>query len=425
MKKNISIVTILFFILCLVFYFNNIQNGNNISTLPTESLSIEDGALPIEWHTSRLENIPTFNALEYDWTENFVGLDLIGYDLSHLNLKDYGDSLMYASFNTNTIWPEKLPDNFNPDKILELGKNPGLNVRQLHKQGITGKGIGIAIIDGAILTEHEEYKDSLKHYEIIHDPYEFADYHGVAVASIATGKTVGVAPDADLYYFAAITGEEIDGKFERNDTWFAQGIRRVIELNTILPPDRKIRVISISNGISQDDVKIAKAIKEAQEEGIFVVTNPYFMLETLGYYFDGLDRKPLKDPDDPNSYEPGLRWADEYYKNEYLRNREKYSGKDVNQMLLTPMDSKSVASPVGIDDYDFYRGGGPSWSIPYIAGIYALACQVKPEITPEEFWTIALNTGDTIEITHNSYNLSLGKIVNPNRLIDTLSSHDK
>ena len=30
------------------------------------------------------------------------------------------------------------------------------------------------------------------------------------------------------------------------------------------------------------------------------------------------------------------------------------------------------------NEYVFYREGGWSWSIPYIAGVYALAAQVKP-----------------------------------------------
>ncbi len=41
-------------------------------------------------------------------------------------------------FNWTTIWPGQ----FRPvaDGILEKGKNPGLGVRALHDQGITGKG---------------------------------------------------------------------------------------------------------------------------------------------------------------------------------------------------------------------------------------------------------------------------------------------
>jgi hypothetical protein len=40
-----------------------------------------------------------------------------------------------------------MPQDFDWERIMELGKNPGLGIRKLHTQGITGRGIGIAIID--------------------------------------------------------------------------------------------------------------------------------------------------------------------------------------------------------------------------------------------------------------------------------------
>ena len=114
---------------------------------------------------------------------------------------------MHSDFDTKTNWPKSLPDGFNPDSIMEIGKNPGLNVRKLHKAGITGKGIGIAIIDQNLLVDHYEYKDQLRMYEEIHAPKKStAQLHGTAVASIAVGKIVGVAPEADLYYISSITG---------------------------------------------------------------------------------------------------------------------------------------------------------------------------------------------------------------------------
>jgi hypothetical protein len=59
----------------------------------------------------------------------------------------------------------------------------------------------------------------------------------------------------------------------------------------------------------------------------------------------------------------------------------------------------------------------------YIAGLYALSCQVKPDITPQIFWDAALETGDTITLSHKENKLQFGIIVNPNRLIETLKSN--
>lgn len=84
-------------------------------------------------------------------------------------------------------------------------------MRELHALGITGKGVSIGIIDLTLLVDHREYAGRLRLYEEIHtlrgsegvpaDTGE-AQMHGPAVASIAAGITVGVAPDADLYYIA-------------------------------------------------------------------------------------------------------------------------------------------------------------------------------------------------------------------------------
>ena len=39
---------------------------------------------------------------------------------------------------------------------MENGKNPGLGIRALHGQGITGEGVSVAIIDEAIFLEPPE-----------------------------------------------------------------------------------------------------------------------------------------------------------------------------------------------------------------------------------------------------------------------------
>lgn len=92
----------------------------------------------------------------------------------------------------------------------------------------------------------------------------------------------------------------------------------------------------------------------------------------------------------------------------------------VDSTLLVPMDSRCIASPSGKKSYTFYSTGGFSWSIPYIAGLYALACQVKPDVTPQEFWKKALETGDEIRINKNSTEYKFGKIVNPVKLVESL-----
>ena len=47
-------------------------------------------------------------------------------DLSELDLAGKFDILIRSDFDTKTIWPDRLPEPFDPVQIMENGKNPGL-----------------------------------------------------------------------------------------------------------------------------------------------------------------------------------------------------------------------------------------------------------------------------------------------------------
>ncbi len=222
----------------------------------------------------------------------------------------------------------------------KLGINPTEEVRRLHAQGITGRHVGIAILDSFLLTEHSEYRDRLRWYDEIDGQAEDpAGWHGTATASIAAGRTLGVAPESDLYF----TGLGLIWARQPIGNWFvaarrathigqsqAVAIRRILEMNRRLPPERKIRVISMSIGWGPpvpllNDTKAA--VEEARGAGIFVAS-----LE--------------------------------------LRAR--------------PFGPVKIASAAGPERY-ITVGAAGSWSIAYWAGRYALACQQDRAMTPERF----------------------------------------
>lgn len=344
---------------------------------------------------------------------NSFQIDLRSSYLVKLDLTKNLTELLHSDFDSQTKWPptDKLPSEFNIQKIMELGKDPGLGMRFLHEKGITGAGVGIAIIDQPMLVDHQEYADQLKLYEEINFQSDTeSQMHGPAVASIAVGKTVGVAPSADLYFIATWPGTRTGGTFEYDFSYLAQAVRRILEINKTLPSNRKIRVISMSIGWSPDQkgyADITAAVNEANAGGIFVISTS--ISETYGLNFHGLGRSPLSDPNDFQSYGPGSWWQSYFYKQGLAPNT-----------LLVPMDSRATASPTGYEDYAFYSSGGWSWCVPYLAGMYALAWQVKPGITPDEFWTTALRTGQTIKVQHGFRRYSLGVILDPQALIAEL-----
>ena len=251
-----------------------------------------------------------------------------------------------------------------------------------------------------MLVDHVEYKEQLKSYEEIYCSAVEAQMHGPAVASIAVGKTVGVAPEADLYYIASSFGTSNEEGFIYELSWVAKAIDRIVEINSTLSQGNKIRVISISLGIGSHMNGYKEAltsIENAKKEGIdtlYVGSREYM----------GLGRDSLRDPDDNTSYSKGNYWKSGIYN---------------NQSLLIPMDSRCYASPTGIHDYEFSKHGGMSWTVPYIAGLYALACQVDPEMTPGLFWLEVNSTSDTVSVD-NSNQEKLGKIINPVKLIERI-----
>ena len=89
-----------------------------------------------------MTELPTYDPLSEDpWK-----VDLRAYDLSFLDLSGSFNDLQFADFDDETILPpnDKMPPEFDWQEILEIGKNPGLGIRELHDKGITGEGVGIA-----------------------------------------------------------------------------------------------------------------------------------------------------------------------------------------------------------------------------------------------------------------------------------------
>lgn len=410
-KKKVCFSIIIILVLFVVFAFtfpigkyNDCKvNGNSgIARVPN----------PVDYKRGKLKELPTYE----ENSNKMWQVDLRSCDLYELDIKNNLKDLMHADFDSKTKWPSDLPKGFDKNAIMEYGKNPGLNLRKLHEKGITGKGVSMAIIDQTLLTDHEEYKDRLKFYEEIHNgESDGASMHGAAVGSIAVGKTVGVAPEADLYYIAETHGKftlsSLVTGFPFDFTYLAKSIDRIIEVNKTLPKEKKIRAISMSIGWDERQKgfkEVDAAVKNAKGEGILVVSTSFSQYYNIDFW--GLGRDSMKNPEDFKNYETGMFWSNLFFKDNKRFNPSKN--------IMVPMDSRCTASPTGTSDYVFYREGGLSWAVPYVAALYTLCCQVNPDITPDEFLKAAVDTGNIIQIEKDNKKYNLGKIVNPEKLIE-------
>lgn len=313
------------------------------------------------------------------------------------------------------MFPENLPDEFHPEELLEKGKNPGLGIEQLHEQGITGKGINIAIIDQPLLTAHENIKDNIQLYELYKSESSTASMSGSSVASIAVGKNTGVAPDAKLYYIASTFLKVEDGKYVSDNSIIIDGIKRVLEINKKLDDSDKIKVVSIGLGFvpdSENYQEIINIIEVAKKEGVFVITPSLEV--NYNVRLMGLDRDMNKNLDDETSY----TWSKASMKEDFFFNQDEQNTSYIN----VPMDSITYSGFLADDNYIYSSYGGISMTCPWLAGMYALCLQVDPDLTPIEFLQTAIETGTSVSVPVNGKEYNLSKIINPIGIINHLKN---
>lgn len=343
--------------------------------------------------------------------QSWARSDLSHRDLTGLDLSQKGDWVRdYATFDSATRWPKVLPAGFDPAAILELGKDPGLGLRTLHSRGMTGKGVRIAILNNTLLLSHHEYFDRIKSYTEIGQVAPFAELSGAWITSGIAGRNTGVAPEAEIDYYAVqVYKDWQSGK--RTVLHLAQAIHTILEENRRLPASRRVRVIVTDIGADSTDegyAELYRAYEQALTEGVLVATPD--MLGHREYMVLGLRRQPDADPNRVESYRPGPHWT------------RLNDGGQLGQgnWVGVPMEARTVAAETGNRDYRFYRLMGEGVTRSYLAGVYVLAVQLRPEITPEAFWGLATETAARVAYQENGQQSSTLSVLNPTALLEAV-----
>jgi hypothetical protein len=328
-------------------------------------------------------------------TEDFKKFDRFwgfsNVSLAKLDLRDHLELVQTMPFDSRTVWPEasKLPAGFDPVRVLEQGKNPGLGVRALHRQDIDGRGVGIAIIDQPLVKNHPEYADRIVSFEAIEVPGVSPQMHGPGVTSIAVGKSCGVAPAANLHYYAIPMW-----KWKKCQP-YCDVIEKILQSNEGLKPSERIRVVSISTGMFphwKDYTRWEVILKKAEQQGVMVLT-----CSTTAINYGPITRAFGKNPEDPNSYLSAIHMP----------------GSD---FLMVPAGNRTTASHEGSGVYTYWTEPGMSWATPYLAGLAALAFQVDPQITPSKIFEWLQQT---------TVPTDAGPIVNPRAFIACVQDPNK
>ncbi len=332
--------------------------------------------------------------------KGYAGSKVYNSDLTLLDFSsEKGQELLSKinGFDENTVWPENLK--LEKEKQLQLGKDSGLGISSLHKNGYTGKGINIAIIDQQLLVNHPEYQENIRYYREMgneeslqkygHLPdHGAASYHGPAVASLAVGKHCGSAPEAGLFFIA-------EGGCHSPEVCL-KAIKHLIDLNKKSSEKDKIRCLSCSWGggpKEKDFDERMKLFKELEDTGCMVLG---------GLYGDYMGR----------SHSGGSRI---HLGSDALDNLkgEQYANEN---MLIVPRDQRTFASNSG--GYLYEEKGGESWTYPYLAGLVACALQANPEIVKQKGWqeTVWKKLLETARLTLDHK----GKIVQPESFVQSI-----
>jgi serine protease AprX len=334
---------------------------------------------PVSAGTSRdIEPVDSVN--EFD---DVRWKDLSGVEVAEL--RRYLDTL---AFNKETVWPEKIKP--AAEEMMLQAMSPPLGIAKLHKDGITGQGINVAIIDQPLLQDHPEFKGKIVAYYDTGCDGVPTSMHGPAVVSLLVGEKCGTSPGAKVYY-AAVPSWKGDASY------YAKALDWILELNATLPRNEKIRVVSVSAAPSGQGSPFTsktqmwdEACKRAKEAGILILD----CTNHLGFigpcYYD------LKTPDNLRRCRLGFPGT------------ESTGSTDA---LFAPCSPRTTAEQYEPNDFGYqYNGrGGLSWSIPYTAGVLAMGWQIKPEYSPQQMRELLIASAYPCP--------SGGQIINPRRFI--------
>ena len=278
-------------------------------------------------------------------------------DLSNYQFEENIDFniIRKVPFSTKTIFPEKHPFHFNKENIFYVDKE----IKDLHNKGINGNGINVAVIDFAYETVPSEIEESLVSYKNCTEEIE-NHFHGIITSTQICGKNLGVAPKSKLWFYGTR-----QGKNHINDTIL--GLEYIYEQNE---KGANIKIISIPASNHRLNPEYEKIREKLMKQGCYIIDSPIF-----GENFTSINQ-------DPNTGE--LYYSDwQLLPDTYDEMKSKIAIKTGGKM--TPLVTTK-------DEYLYCGQATYSWSIPILSGYFALALQINPDLTYDEFIDLVNDT---------------------------------
>lgn len=181
----------------------------------------------------------------------------------------------------NTSWPEE----------------SGVNIA--HKDGITGYGVIVGVLDTGCDADHDEFKDRPDGIEFIYvnpqdsnatirDQRAFdVSTHGTHVCGIVAGSSIGVAPDADLMVASVVGGSDYRTTLERllyGLNWMLARFRDDRNLG-------KPMIINMSLGVPADKMENDYSVVNRRLKRVFeTLLHDYAVLPIVAIGNEGQDK---------------------------------------------------------------------------------------------------------------------------------------
>ncbi len=288
---------------------------------------------------------------------------------------------------------EELPRPEQPGLEMDSAART-LGLQQLWDQGLTGKGVAIAVIDTGV-APHPDFSGRISAFvDLVNnrkDPYDDRG-HGTHVAGIAVGsgkasqgKYSGAAPEANL-----VALKVFDHEGNTNSSLIIKAIQFAVENKERLG----IRVLNISIGappqMSALDDPVVQAVEAATRSGLFVVCasgnrGPWpDTIDTPGIAPSALTVGATNDMNTPDLKDDKV-------------SRFSGSGPTPIDKIMKPdlvAPGENIVS-TGLKG-DYVEQSGTSMATPLVSGIAALLYQAHPQVQPKQMKSTLKGTAQKI-----------------------------
>ena len=245
---------------------------------------------------------------------------------------------------------------------------------QNRTNGLSGKGVVIAVIDTAIDESHPDLKDKIIEQYIVDGGYGDLQYeHGTAVVGIICASPNNEDGVLRIAVDAKIISVVISNHTEAQLGALVEGIEYAITKN--------VDIINISAGIIENNPKLQSAINKAYSAGIVIVAASGNDLYGTKMYPASYDNVISVDSIDSNG--------------------RKLYGQDSNSVFL-PGGNIVTTYSSSYDPKKYVSYSGTSMSAPMLTGVIALILEQNPSLTSQEITSYFLNHQttefDTVQI---------------------------